>query len=331
MALRTLVLTLACALVATVGFAAGEEEAPATAMEMVTDPTTGEVVVAPEYGGTLTVGYKTIVSDMDPYFGPIVSQLTNVMEKLCNGNWGIDRDEWDHASGPTPLSAMTGRLAESWETPDNTTLVFHIRDGVRWHNKAPMNGRELTAHDIEFNFHRMFGLGDFAEAGPSTYPGAAGLVAVPLESVTATDDSTVVMKLKEPYLPALGFILLDVQAYIMPPEVIEQHGDVQDWRNVVGTGPFMLTEFVEESSFTSPLMSGPKRSRRAIGTTRNVPRSSSMTLGIRAARTARDSRLSGTTGSGEIWAMQKLRSLTSTRSASMLRLTYLSTLTSSRG
>ena len=58
MALRTLVLTLACALVATVTFAspAGEEEAPATAMEkeMVLDPTTGEMVERPEYGGTLT-------------------------------------------------------------------------------------------------------------------------------------------------------------------------------------------------------------------------------------------------------------------------------------
>ena len=72
MALRTLVLTLACALVATVGFAAGEEEAPAAAMEqeMVTDPTTGEMVTAPEYGGTLTYATRAFSNPgTDPFFG----------------------------------------------------------------------------------------------------------------------------------------------------------------------------------------------------------------------------------------------------------------------
>ena len=32
--------------------------------------------------------------------------------------------------------------------------------------------------------------------------------------------------------------------------MIEQHGDGKDWRNLVGTGPFMLTDLVEESSIT---------------------------------------------------------------------------------
>ena len=59
------------------------------------------------------------------------------------------------------------------------------------------------------------------------------------------------MKLKQPSLSALLVTVTDFSAYIVPPEVIEQHGDMQDWRNVVGTGPFMLTEFVEESSFTN--------------------------------------------------------------------------------
>ena len=133
MALRTLVLTLACALVATVGFAAGEEEAPATAMEqeMVTDPTTGKMVTAPEYGGTLTYAIRVFNPGTDPLFAPVIPQLVNVLEKLGGGNWGIDRDEWDHASGPTPLSAIIGKLAESWETPDDTTMIFHIRAGVR--------------------------------------------------------------------------------------------------------------------------------------------------------------------------------------------------------
>ena len=254
MALRTLVLTLACALVATVGFAAGEEEAPAAAMEqeMVLDPTTGEMVTAPEYGGTLTYATRSFSNPgTDPFFGGVIPHLVNVLEKLGGGNWGIDRDEWDHASGPTPLSIIIGKLAASWETPDDTTMIFHIRPGVRWHDKEPMNGRELTAHDIEFTFHRMLGLGVFSEAGPSTLGMANELLDLPVESIAATDASTVVMKLKQPSLSALLVTLTDFSAYIVPPEVIEQHGDMQDWRNVVGTGPFMLTDLVEESSFTN--------------------------------------------------------------------------------
>jgi ABC-type transport system substrate-binding protein len=36
-------------------------------------------------------------------------------------------------------------LAERWEAPDDMTYLFHLRKGVRWHNKPPLNGRELVA------------------------------------------------------------------------------------------------------------------------------------------------------------------------------------------
>ena len=216
----------------------------------VTDPTTGKVVSAPEYGGTLTWVWKSAQANPDPYFGWSNFPTSGVAEKLGIGNWGIDRDVWDFASGPLPVSAITGSLAESWAMPDDKTFVFNIRDGVRWHNKAPMNGRELTADDVEYNFHRMLGLGKFTEAGPTPFGAAAPLNAIPFESITATDGSTVVMKLKEPYLPALKLILVDYFVYIMPPEVIEQHGDVRDWRNLVGTGPLEVTDIAEGSSAT---------------------------------------------------------------------------------
>jgi peptide/nickel transport system substrate-binding protein len=37
---------------------------------------------------------------------------------------------------------------------------------------------------------------------------------------------------------------------VYPPEVIEQYGDTKDWRNLVGTGPYELTEVVEGRSLT---------------------------------------------------------------------------------
>ena len=140
----------------------------AMAAEMVKDPTTGEMVEAPRYGGTLTYATAGANWNFDTYYGWTDSQNTGVVEKLAVGNWGVSRDEWDLKSGhPIPMSALTGRLAESWEISDDKTIVFHIRQGVRWHDNPPMNGRLLTAQDVEFTFHRMLGMGDFSEAGPA--------------------------------------------------------------------------------------------------------------------------------------------------------------------
>jgi peptide/nickel transport system substrate-binding protein len=38
--------------------------------------------------------------------------------------------------------------------------------------------------------------------------------------------------------------------HIFPPEVINKYGNMQDWHNSVGTGPFILTDFVSNGSAT---------------------------------------------------------------------------------
>ena len=57
---------------------AGEEE-PAAAMvkEMVTDPTTGKMVTAPEYGGTLTYPY-VIEYESDPFVVGVNIRFTGI-------------------------------------------------------------------------------------------------------------------------------------------------------------------------------------------------------------------------------------------------------------
>ena len=214
-------------------------------MGYVTDPTTGKAVTAPQYGGTFNAPLGPYAVNTDSYFA-YATQLAGVVEKLGQTNWGIDRDEYSFL-GYVPISAITGQLAESWVMTDDKTYVFSIRKGVNWHDKAPMNGRKLDAYDVEYNFHRMTGLGKFSEAGPSPVGEWSKL---PFESITATDKWTVVFKLKEPKLGVLKLILSDYWVFILPPEVIEEHGDVKDWRNVVGTGPYELTDFVTGSSFT---------------------------------------------------------------------------------
>ena len=253
-------LTLALALVATVTFASGESDQPAAAAEkeMVLDPSTGEMVTAPEYGGTLTFGVVAMGEHPDAWANSGWSRMFvgMVTEQLAIVDWAVDRSENDLRLFSYPTSIMRGQLAESWEWSDAATLIVHIRPGVRWHDKAPMNGRELTASDVEFNYHRLYGIGSgFSEASRH-----AANQLPKIESVTATDASTVVFKLAEPDLvwplkphPAYGFgsALLNMWiTWIYPPEVIQQHGDMQDWRNLVGTGPMELTDFVDGSSLT---------------------------------------------------------------------------------
>ena len=111
-----------------------------------------------------------------------------------------------------------------------------------------MNGRELVADDVVFNFSRNLGLGEFAADGPS--PVISVLGSVPIESITTTDRYTVVFKLKQPRLSALYHIIGDIYGNQYPPEVIRQYGDAKDWTKLVGTGPFMWTDWVKGTSLT---------------------------------------------------------------------------------
>ena len=172
----TIAIALVLALTATGLWAAGAtEEAPAAAMEkeMVRDPATGKMVTAPEYGGTFNIPRSEDGQHTDLLYTRWVGGISGVLEKPVFVNWAIDRAEFNFIGYKPPLFALKGTLAERWETPDDTTIILHIRKGVHWHDKAPVNGRQLTAQDIEYNFHRLLGNKltgtEFSEAEPGAY------------------------------------------------------------------------------------------------------------------------------------------------------------------
>jgi peptide/nickel transport system substrate-binding protein len=73
-----------------------------------------------------------------------------------------------------------------------------------------------------------------------------------VEKVVATDKYTVQFKLKAPGAMVIYQIMEGavMRAFpIIAREWLEQ-GDTQNWKNAVGTGPFMLTDFAEGSSLT---------------------------------------------------------------------------------
>ena len=54
-----------------------------------------------------------------------------------------------HATRSRATSPSRGRQ------PNDTTYVFKLRKGVRWHPKPPVNGRELTAEDVKYTYERF--------------------------------------------------------------------------------------------------------------------------------------------------------------------------------
>lgn len=122
-------------------------------------------------------------------------------------------------------------LAARWEQPSPTVLVFHLRKGVKFHNKPPVNGREVTAEDVKYSLDRFMAKSGFRARFE------------PVESVDVVDRYTVRITLKEPYAPFLNHLASPSFTAILPREAEEQFGDFNRPEAVIGTGPFVLKSY----------------------------------------------------------------------------------------
>jgi peptide/nickel transport system substrate-binding protein len=124
-------------------------------------------------------------------------------------------------------------LAESWESPDDTTYIFHLRQGVKWHDKPPVNGRELVAEDVKFTFDRFL-----TEQGN---PERQLLESV--DRVEVVDRYTVKFLLHEPFVWLLDILASAICMWIVAPEVVAKYGDFKKVETAIGTGPFLLERY----------------------------------------------------------------------------------------
>lgn len=124
-------------------------------------------------------------------------------------------------------------LAERWEQPDETTYIFHLRHGVKWHNKPPLNGRELVADDVKFTYDRFL-------QEPSN---PLRFVLESVDRVEVVDRYTVKFVLKEPFVWLVNVLANPVGTWIIAPEVVQQFGDLKKPESVIGTGPFLLERY----------------------------------------------------------------------------------------
>ena len=141
----------------------------------------------PQYGGTMTIRYNQGIGEFDPYQGPLFFGVDPWFEQLTGDDWTLDPAVYDYTASFRPAQYVKGWLATSWEMPNPSTYVVHLRQGVHWQNIPPVNGRELVADDVVYTFDRLFGLGDgFTKPGPGS-----SSYWVSLTSVVATDKYTV--------------------------------------------------------------------------------------------------------------------------------------------
>ncbi len=213
--------------------------------------TTAPVKTGPQYGGTLIYRNTRDITDFDPFntgAGSYWSGTRLWYETIVMADLTTDPNVFDFTGTYHPFEYDTGRLVESWETTDPQTWVLHVRKGIKWQDISPLNGREFTASDIEYSYHRQLGLGDgFTKASP--YIGADNYVNI--QSVTATDKYTVVFKLKQADPETMRFVFEGCYDAIAARDAIEKWGNVQDWRHQIGTGPFILKDYVSGSSWTA--------------------------------------------------------------------------------
>ena len=118
-------------------------------------------------------------------------------------------------------------LAESYEVPEPTKIVFHLRKNAFFHDGTP-----FTAEDVLFTFQRI--------RDPSFASPAASYYSEVL-SITAPDPYTVVFVLKVPMVNSLLLNFAGVNSAIVCKKYVESGANMQLQTN--GTGPFTLKEY----------------------------------------------------------------------------------------
>ncbi len=202
----------------------------------------------PQYGGTLTIldvvaMLNPISWDNEAWVWKHGNDTGLFYEHLFEGD--LDKgprgtNEYPfHASAWIPPSVMKGELVESYEVQkDPLALIFHLRKGVYWQEKpGVMEKREFVADDVVYSMNRITN----ARKAIPTY-------VTFVEKWEAKDKHTVVAHLKEwnaNWAYRIGWGYYDG---IQPPEV--EKAGAQDWKNVAGTGPFMLTDYKTGHSTT---------------------------------------------------------------------------------
>ena len=170
-------------------------------------------------GGTFISAKTTEAPSLDTILEQAASrQRIDVLFYNRLVEWGTD-------------GAIHPALAESWTvSPDGKSWTFKLRHGVKFHN-----GRELSSDDVKFTYEKVM--------DPKVGSGGRGYFAA-IEGIETPDKATVRLHTKTPTASLLAGLAGNWSA-IVPRDEVEKRGDLR--RTAIGTGPFILQEWVPQS------------------------------------------------------------------------------------
>ncbi len=210
----------------------------------------------PKYGGTLTITVAPAITVWDP-----TRQITGIfnlyLNSLWEGDWtkgpaGTKETDWGFGNNDI-FDYKDGRIAESWKwTVDadkkTGTIVYQIRPGVHWATNTNSEaarlvaGREVNADDVVFSLKR----------GATWNLGFVFSSNAELRTADIQKTGPMEVTIKVPYSALYNAITRFGDAiFIIPPEVVNKYTDLSDWHNQVGTGPFVITDYVTDSTCTA--------------------------------------------------------------------------------
>ncbi len=187
-------------------------------------PSVGQAA-GPKYGGMFRFATKATIPGWD---GIAITggSVHNVVGFL------YDRP-MRYSPGP-PACEFLPRVpsaVESWKWVNDTTFDMTVRQGMRFHNKPPLNGREATAEDLVFSMVRVG-----AKSGPSIQD-----VAAAVDRAEAPSKYVARLYLKQPYT-VLPERLPQDAAYLYAPEAVGDDLAITRPEEHIGTGPFVFKD-----------------------------------------------------------------------------------------
>ena len=140
---------------------------------------------------------------------------------------------------PIDFSTIEGDACSSVPeiVDEGVTYNFTIRDNLKFHDVAPVSGRDVTADDVKA------ALDAFSTDSPNR-----GNWLAQVASVTVTGTKTLTVTLNKPFAAALQVLFANTDGgpWVIPPEVLES--DDMSNNKPIGAGPFIFQSLTPDES-----------------------------------------------------------------------------------
>jgi peptide/nickel transport system substrate-binding protein len=206
-----------------------------------------------QYGGTITIREGMEPRCCDSFATKMMNGglvIGYAAEQLVKFDWTrgpAGTGEFTNLAVGSPEAQMYGELVESVEKPDPETWILKIREGVHYQDTGTeagdlVGGRQMTADDVavvyERNVHHPDG------AIQVLQPRVAAAFSIEKTGPWEVTFTTEVQPITAQWWVIEG----GGYGYMYPPELVETYGDINDWKKFVGTGPWILEDWVTATS-----------------------------------------------------------------------------------